>query len=89
VPEGKLSERIYNAFSRLELATARYSVYPNLVETMNNGLINVEAYDEFGDLQFFTLKIRPETFVVMYLPQISSTRDIPHPLINAFLSACS
>lgn len=89
VPKGKFSEKIYNAVSRLELATARYSVYPHLVESLSHNLIDPEAFDEFGDLQLFTLKNRSNTFVAMYLPHISSTRDIPHPLINAFLSACS
>ena len=87
-PKGMLSQRIYNSFSGLELATVRYSVYPHLIEAMSNNLISPEAFDTFGDLQFFTLKTRPNTFVSMYLPQISSTRDIPHPMINAFLNAC-
>jgi CTP synthase (UTP-ammonia lyase) len=87
VPVGPLGEKMYNAFGRLELTTARYSVYPQLVDSLSNELINIEAKDEFNELQFFTLNNRPNTWVSMFLPQISSTRDLPHPVIYSFIKS--
>jgi hypothetical protein len=59
-----------------------------LVEVLRDDFIYVDANDQFDEVQLFRLADRLDIIVAMYLPQISSTRDLPHPIINAFVRAC-
>ena len=85
---GKLAKKLYENHNTLELTASRYAIYPNLVEVLQSEFIDVEARDQFEEVQLMSLKSNPNTIVSMFLPQISSTRDIPHPLINDFVRKC-
>lgn len=85
---GNLAKKLYENHNTLELTASRYAIYPNLVEVLQSEFIDVEARDQFEEVQLMSLKANPNTIVSMFLPQISSTRDIPHPLINDFVRKC-
>jgi CTP synthase (UTP-ammonia lyase) len=87
-PVGSFGTKIYSTHNPLELTSTRFSVYPNLVTVLQDDFIYVDAKDQFDEVQLFRLVHRLDFMVSMYLPQISSTRDLPHPLINAFVRAC-
>ncbi len=87
-PIGILGKKIYGTHNPLELTSTKFSVYPNLMAILENDFILVEAKDQFDEVQLFRLVDRLDFIVSMYLPQISSTRDIPHPIVNAFVRAC-
>ena len=82
------AEKIYQNHNPIELTASRFAIYPNLVETLQNEFIDIEATDQFEEVQLMRLKNKHSILVSMYLPQISSTRDIPHPLINDFVKNC-
>jgi CTP synthase (UTP-ammonia lyase) len=87
-PVGSFGIKIYSTHNSIELTSTRFSVYPNLVEVLRDDFIYVDAKDQFDEVQLFRLADRLDIIVAMYLPQISSTRDLPHPIINAFVRAC-
>jgi CTP synthase (UTP-ammonia lyase) len=87
-PIGGFGKKIYNTHNPIELTSTKFSVYPNLISILENDFIVVEAKDQFEEVQLFRLPERQDFLVSMYLPQISSTRDIPHPIVNAFVRAC-
>ncbi len=82
------AEKIYQSHNPIELTASRFAIYPNLVEILENEFIDVEAKDQFEEVQLMRLKGAKRFLVSMYLPQISSTRDVPHPLINDFVRSC-
>jgi CTP synthase (UTP-ammonia lyase) len=50
-------------------------------------VIHVEAYNGFEEIEIFSL-VEKHFFVVCgFCPQITSTREIPHPLIYTFIKA--
>lgn len=82
------AEKIYQNHNPIELTASRFAIYPNLVEILQNEFVDIEARDQFEEVQLMRLKKTHNILVSMYLPQISSTRDIPHPLINDFVKSC-
>jgi CTP synthase (UTP-ammonia lyase) len=87
IPHSSAFVRIYENHNTLELTSSRYSLYPQLIDSLTADLVDVEAYNQFEEPEVISL--RAHTFFVScgYCPQISSTREIPHPLIYTFLKA--
>lgn len=78
---------LYENHNTTELTSSRYSIYPQLIQSLTEDLIDIEAYNQFEDPEVISLK-NHEFFVACgYCPQISSTREIPHPLIYTFIKA--
>jgi CTP synthase (UTP-ammonia lyase) len=48
----------------------------------------VEAYNQFEEPEVISLKKQVFFLACAFTPQISSTREIPHPLIYTFTKAC-
>lgn len=80
--------QLYNNHSTTELTSSRYSMYPQLIEHLVHEFIDIEAYNQFEDPEIISLKNHPFFVACGYCPQISSTREIPHPLIYTFIKAC-
>jgi len=80
-------EKLYENFSNIELTSSRFSLYPQLIEQLKSRFIDIEATNQFDDPEIVSL-VDHEFFIASaFCPQISSTRDIPHPLIYTFLKA--
>jgi CTP synthase (UTP-ammonia lyase) len=79
---------LYENHSTTELTSSRYSMYPQLIENLILELIDIEAYNQFEDPEVISLKNHSFFLACGYCPQISSTREIPHPLIYTFIKAC-
>jgi hypothetical protein len=88
VPFQPYAEKIYANHNSNELTASRYSIYPNLIQNLENEFMQIEAKDQFEEVQLIRLRKKFNFLVSMYLPQISSTRDIPHPLVNDFIKSC-
>ena len=85
VPITKTFERLYENFSNVELTSSRFSLYPQLLNQMKEAFIDVEATNQFDDPEILSLSNHPFFLACSFCPQISSTRDIPHPIIYTFL----
>jgi len=55
------------------------------MEQLTGYLIEIEATNQFDDPEIVSLKNHPFFVACSFCPQISSTRDLPHPLIYTFL----
>jgi CTP synthase (UTP-ammonia lyase) len=88
VPHSKELIQLYTNHNTYELTSSRYSLYPKVLNYLVNEYINVEAYNEFEEVEVVSLANRNFYLACGFCPQISSTREIPHPLIYTFIKAC-
>jgi len=87
VPHSKEMIRLYENHSCHELTSARYSLYPNLLNSLTGEFIDVEAYNHFEEPEIISIAKHPFFLATANCPQISSTREIPHPIIYTFMKA--
>lgn len=87
VPHSKEFIQLYENHNTLELTSSRYSLYPQLIGSLTNEFIDIEAYNQFEEPEVVSLKKHPFFLATGYCPQVSSTREIPHPLIYTFIKA--
>jgi CTP synthase (UTP-ammonia lyase) len=87
-PKTTETSKIYATHSNIELTSSRFSIYPQLMEAMAHSIIIPEAVDQFDEPEIIRLKNHPYALATMFCPQISSTREMPHPLISTFIRSC-
>jgi len=87
VPHSKEFIQLYEHHNTTELTSSRYSLYPQLIQSLTNDLVDIEAYNQFEEPEVISLKNHNFFVAAGYCPQISSTREIPHPLIYTFIKA--
>ncbi len=87
VPHSKAFIRLYENHNTVELTSSRYSMYPQLIRALENEIIDIEAFNQFEEPEVFSLKNHSFFLACGYCPQISSTRELPHPLIYTFVKA--
>jgi CTP synthase (UTP-ammonia lyase) len=87
VPHSPAMEKLYENHSNLELTSSRYSMYPKLIQSLQDGIIDVEAYNQLDEPEIISLTNHPFFLAMANCPQISSTREIPHPIIYTFMKA--
>jgi CTP synthase (UTP-ammonia lyase) len=80
-------EKLYDNFSKVELTSSRFSMYPKLIEQLKSKFIDIEVVNQFDDPEIISLVDHDFFVACAFCPQISSTRDIPHPLVYTFLKA--
>lgn len=77
--------KLYENYSNVELTASRYSLYPQLISALTSDIADVEAYNQFEDPEIISLKNHDFFVSCGFCPQISSTREIPHPIIYTFM----
>ena len=87
IPHSKEMIKLYENHSNLELSASRFSMYPKLIDALVDEVIDVEAYNHLEEPEIFSLRAHPFFLSTSNCPQISSTREIPHPLIYTFMKA--
>ncbi len=80
--------KLYSNHSKLELTSSRYSLYPKLIRELENNIADIEAYNQFEEPEIISMKSHPFFVACGFCPQISSTREIPHPIIYTFMKVC-
>ncbi|MBL1280847.1 MAG: hypothetical protein COA33_011270 [Fluviicola sp.] len=80
--------QLYENYSTIELTSTRYSLYPQLITDLQEDIADIEAYNQFEDPEIISLRNHDFFVGCGFCPQISSTREIPHPLIYTFVKAC-
>ena len=88
-PNSKVFSKFYENFMRTELTATRYSLYPKLLNDLSGDWIDIEASNQFDDPEVFSLKGYSFFVACAFYPQVSSTRDIPHPIIYTFLKSAA
>lgn len=87
-PHSPIFIKLYENYSKTELTATRYSMYPQLIRQLEESIADIEAYNQFEDPEIISLKNHVFFVGCGFCPQISSTREIPHPIIYTFLKAC-
>ncbi|MEJ6583139.1 MAG: hypothetical protein QNL61_00435 [Crocinitomicaceae bacterium] len=87
-PHSAAFRKLYENYSNIELTATRYSLYPQLIQQLQDNIADVEAYNQFEDPEIISLKNKKFFVGCGFCPQISSTREIPHPVIYTFMKAC-
>lgn len=88
-PSSNALNSLYNKMHRNELTNARFAIYPQILDVLKQEVLDVEAINQFDEPEIVSLKSRPFCVASMSLPQICSTREMPHPLISGFLNFAS
>lgn len=86
MPLSKELEKMYNGISRVELSSSRFSLYPQLLNYLKQDVVDIEGVNQFDDPEIVSLKNHLFCIASMSLPQVCSTREMPHPLISSFLN---
>tara|TARA_B100001758_G_C18241265_1_gene520689 strand:- start:115 stop:786 length:672 start_codon:yes stop_codon:yes gene_type:complete len=84
-PKSKAFKKLYENFNTVELTSSRFSLYPQLVNQLEARLVDIEAVNHFNDPEVISLRKHDFFLSCAFCPQISSTRDLPHPIIYTFL----
>ncbi|MDG2441496.1 MAG: hypothetical protein P8M19_07500, partial [Crocinitomicaceae bacterium] len=87
-PHSKAIIQLYEHHSKVELTSSRYSLYPKLINSLQDDIVDIEAYNQFEDPEIISLKNHSFFVSCSFCPQISSTRDLPHPMIYTFMKTC-
>ncbi len=87
-PASEALNQLYSMHSSEELTASRYSMYPQLIDSLAEDTVDIEAYNQFEEPEILSLKGRDFFVACGFCPQISSTRDLPHPLVYTFIKAC-
>ncbi len=87
VPHSQAFIQLYENYTTVELTSSRYSLYPQLIESLTAFIIDVEAYNQFEEPEIISLKNHNFFVACGFCPQISSTRELPHPMVYTFLKA--
>ena len=85
VPHSKAFIQLYTHHSTVELTSARYSLYPQLIQSLTSNILDIEAYNHFDEPEVLSLKDHKFFVACTFCPQISSTRELPHPIIYTFI----
>lgn len=83
-PKTDLLKKLYMSHSNIELSSSRFAVYPHVLEYLTQEKLQIEALNQFDDPEIVSLKESYFYVSCMFCPQVSSTREMPHPLINEF-----
>lgn len=87
-PQSNAFIKLYENHSKTELTSSRFSLYPQLISELVSDIADIEAYNQFEEPEIISLKSHPFFVGCGFCPQISSTREIPHPIIYTFMKAC-
>lgn len=88
IPYSKELRQLYQNHNTLELTSSRFSLYPKLLHSLKEEYIHIEAFNHLDEVEIISLVNKEFYLACGYCPQISSTREIPHPLIYTFIKAC-
>ena len=86
-PKSESFKKLYEHFSPHELSAVRYSLYPNLMLDLVSNFVDIEAVNQFEDIEAVSMKNHPFFVALSYYPQVTSTRDLPHPVVYTFVKA--
>jgi CTP synthase (UTP-ammonia lyase) len=86
---GSRVARIYGALQAREQYYCNFGVNPGKVAELQGGELRVTGSDAEGEVRVVELPSHPFFIGTLFVPQLRSTLERPHPLINAFIRAAS
>jgi CTP synthase (UTP-ammonia lyase) len=86
----KPESRAYQAYGQekiVEQFHCNYGLNPYYFDKVDNGVLNITGVDLGGEARIVELSNHPFYTATLFLPQISSTPERPHPLIIEYVKA--
>jgi CTP synthase (UTP-ammonia lyase) len=83
------AERIYASSSVSEKYYCNFGVNPDVVPLFSDGALIISGSDQEGQIRVVELPDHPFFLGTLFVPQVRSTVERPHPLVNAFIKAAS
>jgi CTP synthase (UTP-ammonia lyase) len=86
---GSRLSTIYGASEVAEQYFCNYEVNPAYLPALEKAGLRLAAFDERGELRAIELPDDRFFVATLFQPQLSSTEDVAHPVIMAFLKAAA
>ena len=84
--------RAADAYSALEAVESYYCNFGLNAEyraALEAGGLVVSGTDHDGEVRVIELPDHPFFVATLFVPQVASTEDVPHPLVSAYIAACA
>jgi CTP synthase (UTP-ammonia lyase) len=78
---------IYGKLSAQERYYCNFGVNPDCIHHLRQGPLNISGSDAEGEIRVIEYTGHPFFIGTLFVPQIRSTPERPHPLVTAFLEA--
>jgi CTP synthase (UTP-ammonia lyase) len=78
---------IYGSLTVIEQYYCNFGVNPECVALLKSGQLQVTGSDSEGEVRVVELPKHPFFIGTLFVPQVRSTAENPHPLVTAFLEA--
>lgn len=79
---------IYGAERSVEQYYCNFGVNPEKVGVLSSAELRITGSDAEGEVRVVELPDHPFYIATLYVPQMRSTAERPHPLVTAFFAAC-
>jgi CTP synthase (UTP-ammonia lyase) len=84
---GTLAHQVYGKEEIVEEFRCNYGLNPEYKDKIGAGGLQVAGVDSDGQVRIVELSDHRFFIATLFLPQLSSSFDMPHPLIVAYLKA--
>lgn len=86
IPNSRVAE-IYGTLSVQESYYCNFGVNPEKVTLLKGGALQVTGSDQEGEVRVIELSRHPFFIGTLFVPQVRSREDLPHPLVSAFVKS--
>ena len=84
-----IAHRAYGKQEVMEQFFCNYGLNPVFRNEVNKGKLNITGVDPEGEVRIVELSDHPFYVATLFLPQVASKRESPHPLVLAYLKAAA
>jgi len=85
IQAGTLAFQVYGKAETVERYSCNYSLNPEYQEEINQGMLRIVGRNEDGSVRIVEIEGRRFFMASLFLPQMSSTPEKPHPMIMRLL----
>jgi CTP synthase (UTP-ammonia lyase) len=86
---GSVAQEIYGNAEAVEIFACNYGLNEEFTQQIASRDLKISGYDADGTVRIAELPGHPFYIATLFVPQMNSTPDKPHPLIVAFLRAAA
>ncbi len=85
--EGSRAARLYGKLKVKEKYYCNFGVNPEYADLLKVAPVSVTGADSEGEIRIIELPDHPFFVATLFVPQVKSTREDPHPLVTGFIRA--
>ena len=87
IKPGTTTSRAYGTATAVEQFQCNYGLNQTHADEIGRGDLKITGNDQAGYVRIVEMARHPFFVATLYLPQINSKPNLPHPLIKAFIAA--